>query len=83
MACCLFQKLHPNDGHTHNDSHLCEILQVQSAQLIQSSNIKLSLEKYDIEKKLCDRCRRYALSETETICQRCKSILQKMNFSVN
>lgn len=75
------QLLHPNDGQIHNDSQLCEILQAQSVQLIESPNSGLTLEKCDIEQKLCDRCRRYAITPAETICQRCAVILQKMNFN--
>lgn len=77
-----FQKLHPSDGEAHNDSHLCEILQVQSIQLRQSSNNELSLEKRDIEEKICDRCRRFTISTDELVCKRCDRVLNELNFSI-
>lgn len=73
------QKLHPIDGQTHNDSQLCEILQVQSVTLRQSSHNKLSLEKHDIDKKLCERCRRFAISSNKSICDRCNQVLKGLN----
>ncbi|XP_031638202.1 uncharacterized protein LOC116350537 [Contarinia nasturtii] len=75
------QKLHPSDDQAHNDSHLCEILQVQSIQLVESPSSKLYIEKTEIDKKLCDRCRRFAVASDETICKRCDNILKEMNFT--
>lgn len=75
------QKLHASDGQAHNDSHLCEILQVQSIQLCKSPNDQLSLEKRDVEKQLCDRCRRFTISPDEIVCKRCETVLKDMNFS--
>lgn len=76
-----FQKLHPGDGLAHNDSDLCDLLQVQSIQLLEAPCEKLTLEKEEIEAKLCDRCRRFAITSTETICNRCFIILKDMNFT--
>lgn len=74
-----FQKLHPDDEKSHNDSHLCEILQVQSIQLRQSSNNQLSVERRDIEKKICDRCRRFTITTDEVVCKRCHQVLNNLN----
>lgn len=76
-----FQILHPNDGKSHNNSHLCELLQVQSIELRQSSTNQLSLERNDNDIKLCDRCRRFAISSDEIVCQRCDRVLKSMNFN--
>lgn len=70
------QKLHPNDGEVHNDSYLCEILQVQSIQLLPNTDDDtLKLEKNEIEQTLCDRCRRFAVPTPQTLCERCELVL--------
>lgn len=69
--------MHPNDGEVHDDSYLCEILQVQSIQLIRSIKDTIELQKFEIEQTLCERCRRFAVPTPQTLCKRCESVIEQ------
>lgn len=78
-----FQKLHPNDGEAHDDSYLCELLRVQSVQLRESDNAELSIEKFEINESLCERCRRFAVAADGEICKRCKDTMNVLEAVAN
>lgn len=57
-------------------SELCEILQVSSIILAPNeSNEFITMSTQSIEGSLCPRCRRFALHDNETLCQRCENVL--------
>lgn len=70
--------MHPNDGKVHKDSHLCEILQVQSIQLCHSENNELNVSKTEIDKNLCERCRRFAVGSPDQLCVRCERVMKEL-----
>lgn len=67
----------------HNDSYLCELLRVQSIELRQTTNEELILEKFEIEDSLCERCRRFAVSNENEICKRCQTTLNVLEAVAN
>lgn len=79
----LFQKLHPKDSDAHDDSHLCELLRVQSVQLRQSDTEELCVERFEIDDSLCERCRRFSVSSNGEVCKRCKVILNQLKAVSN
>lgn len=69
--------LHPIEDKFINNTDLCEILQVASIKLLKSNSSKeLSLKTNPANEKLCPRCRRFGLKETDkSVCLRCDSVL--------
>lgn len=59
-------------------SELCEILQLSSVTLIENHTInETQIQLYDIQEKLCERCRRYPESQEDDLCPRCVNVLTK------
>ncbi|XP_060827749.1 isoleucine--tRNA ligase, mitochondrial [Bombus pascuorum] len=59
-------------------SELCEILQLSSVTLIENHTItETQIKLYDIQEKLCERCRRYPRSQKDDLCPRCVNVLIK------
>lgn len=71
------QLMHPKISEKLNDSELCEILQVNSINLILNEN----LDNYRLHTSLsneirCARCRRYTVSDSTSLCNRCEVVLE-------
>ncbi|XP_014477342.1 PREDICTED: isoleucine--tRNA ligase, mitochondrial isoform X2 [Dinoponera quadriceps] len=64
-------------------SELCEILQLSSVTLAESSaiNEETRVELRDIGKSLCQRCRRHPESDDNGLCKRCVKVLDVTNLS--
>lgn len=79
----MLQYLQPIFGEPVFDSELCEILQAGSVNIKKCLNISTDYEVKisRLETFLCPRCRRYAVSYEDDICNRCNKILaqQKAN----
>ncbi|XP_034191573.2 isoleucyl-tRNA synthetase, mitochondrial isoform X1 [Osmia lignaria lignaria] len=59
-------------------SELCEILQLSSVTLIENQTLTESqIQVQDIQKPLCERCRRYPETQKDGLCSRCVSVLGK------
>lgn len=58
-------------------TELCELLQVSSITLRPSTNGETTLHTKQIEGGLCARCRRFAVSSDEIVCNRCDNVLKE------
>ncbi|OAD60680.1 Isoleucine--tRNA ligase, mitochondrial [Eufriesea mexicana] len=71
-----------HDGQS-STSELCEILQLSSIKLVKNHVIsKTGIQVYDIQRTLCERCRRYPETREDGLCSRCIDVLAK-NSSMN
>lgn len=63
-------------------SELCDILQLSSITLIESSTTtETQVELHNIEKTLCQRCRRHPELDKNGLCNRCIKVLDVTNVS--
>ncbi|KAL6259758.1 hypothetical protein P5V15_009672 [Pogonomyrmex californicus] len=63
-------------------SELCDILQLSSIILIESSTVsEPQVELHNIEKMLCQRCRRHPELDKNGLCSRCIKVLDVANIS--
>ncbi|EFN83779.1 isoleucine--tRNA ligase, mitochondrial [Harpegnathos saltator] len=63
-------------------SELCEILQLSSITLTESSTVtETQVELRNTEKTLCQRCRRHPESDKNGLCSRCIKVLDVTNLS--
>ncbi|XP_016773003.2 isoleucine--tRNA ligase, mitochondrial isoform X1 [Apis mellifera] len=59
-------------------SELCEILQLSSVTLIENNTIdETQIQIFEIQKALCERCRRYPETQENDLCTRCAYVLSK------
>lgn len=81
LSIFLFQKIHPSDGRRYNDSELCEILGVQSVQLLRKPSAEIggafAVKQTEIDGELCQRCRRFEVPVASEICSRCREVLDE------
>ncbi|XP_050068503.1 isoleucine--tRNA ligase, mitochondrial [Anopheles maculipalpis] len=75
----LLSLLHPTRNESDRSTELCELLQVGAVTLLKASagenRFTVAVKKSD--KPLCQRCRRYLVSEQDKICERCNIILSQ------
>lgn len=63
-------------------SELCDILQLSSITLIETPTVtETQVELHNIEKMLCQRCRRHPEVDKNGLCGRCIKVLDVANVS--
>lgn len=77
---CSFSQILQKDRES-STSELCDILQLSSITLIESSTVtETQIELHNIEKVLCQRCRRHPELDNG-LCGRCIKVLDVTNVS--
>lgn len=72
----LTQQMHLMLMEPEASSELCEILQVSTITLSPNeTNDFITMSTSTIEGSLCPRCRRFAINTSETLCERCDTVL--------
>uniref|UniRef100_A0A182XVI5 isoleucine--tRNA ligase n=1 Tax=Anopheles stephensi TaxID=30069 RepID=A0A182XVI5_ANOST len=75
----LLTMLHPSLHVPERSTELCELLQVGSVALLKpsSSENRFTVRVKKSDRPLCQRCRRYLVSEQDPICPRCNNVLSQ------